>query len=367
MACRTPATLPHCWWKWPANIYLNSVGLVGSHPASRKVKDILSTEFGLPQDGDTAKSIKVSTTCRFIKQIWCCLKMRVVLASKLARSSCILKWLGIFYNIRVCHQQAWSTLWLFSLDPSEPEHLHWGCSDFGHIGVQWAARWYHCSTAPITCQVTRLEKKTIVWHVSLSTSSGAWRSEVTITVKNALMQLMLIILATSPRRAKQSDICRQSLLLYSLSCWPCMPFYMSLGYMLHGRNKNFALCILAIQLFHSFIYLIMHSFIHPFFHSFIHSFIHSSIHLFIHWIYMLRDHMGCWQSSWWLYTWGGITWDSGSPAGGYTHGVGSHGILAIQLVAIYRGMITWDSGSPACGYIHGEGSHGILAIKLVAR
>ena len=68
-----------------------SVGLVGSHPASRKVKDILSTEFGLPQDGDTAKSIKVSTTCRFIKQIWCCLKMRVVLASKLARSSCILK------------------------------------------------------------------------------------------------------------------------------------------------------------------------------------------------------------------------------------------------------------------------------------
>ena len=176
-----------------------SVGLVGSHPASRKVKDILSTEFGLPQDGDTAKSIKVSTTCRFIKQIWCCLKMRVVLASKLARSSCILKWLGIFYNIRVCHQQAWSTLWLFSLDPSEPEHLHWGCSYFGHIGVQWAARWYHCSTAPIT-------------------------------LKNALMQLMLILLA--------SDICRHSLLLYSLSCWPCMPFYMSLGYRLHGRKKS---------------------------------------------------------------------------------------------------------------------------------
>ena len=35
-----------------------------------------------------------------------------------------------------------------------------------------------------------------------------------------------------------------------------------------------------------------------------------------------EDHMGCWQSSWWLYTWGGITWDSGSTAGGYTHGVG---------------------------------------------
>ena len=75
-----------------------SVGLVGSCPASRKVKKILSSEFGFEQDGDTAGSIKVSTTCRFslvalyaIKQIWCCLKMGVVLASKLARSSCILK------------------------------------------------------------------------------------------------------------------------------------------------------------------------------------------------------------------------------------------------------------------------------------
>ena len=38
-----------------------------------------------------------------------------------------------------------------------------------------------------------------------------------------------------------------------------------------------------------------------------------------------EDHMGCWQSSWWLYTWGGITWDSGSTAGGYTHGVGMMG------------------------------------------
>ena len=27
--------------------------------------------------------------------------------------------------------------------------------------------------------------------------------------------------------------------------------------------------------------------------------------------------MGLWQSSWWLYTWGGTTWDSGNPAGGY--------------------------------------------------
>ena len=30
------------------------------------------------------------------------------------------------------------------------------------------------------------------------------------------------------------------------------------------------------------------------------------------------------------------------------------------------GRITWDAGNPAGGYIHGEGSHGILAIKLVA-
>ena len=29
-----------------------------------------------------------------------------------------------------------------------------------------------------------------------------------------------------------------------------------------------------------------------------------------------EDHMGCWQCSW---------WDSGSPAGGYTHGVGMMG------------------------------------------
>ena len=33
--------------------------------ASRKVKKILSSEFGFEQDGDTAGSIKVSTTCRF--------------------------------------------------------------------------------------------------------------------------------------------------------------------------------------------------------------------------------------------------------------------------------------------------------------
>ena len=31
--------------------------------ASRKVKKILSSEFGFEQDGDTAGSIKVSTTC----------------------------------------------------------------------------------------------------------------------------------------------------------------------------------------------------------------------------------------------------------------------------------------------------------------
>ena len=65
-----------------------------------------------------------------------------------------------FSIISCCPQQARATLWLFSLDPSEPEHLHWGCSDFGHIGVQWAARWYNCSTAPIRCQVTRLKKVT---------------------------------------------------------------------------------------------------------------------------------------------------------------------------------------------------------------
>ena len=41
------------------------MGLVGSCPASRKVKKILSSEFGFEQDGDTAGSIKVSTTCRF--------------------------------------------------------------------------------------------------------------------------------------------------------------------------------------------------------------------------------------------------------------------------------------------------------------
>ena len=148
-------------------------------------------------------------------------------------------WLGIFYNTKVCHQQAWSTLWLFSLDPSEPERTsalrllrfctHWCTVSCQMIPLQ------HCSHY---MPGHKVGKKTIVWHVSLSTSSGAWRSEVTITVKNALMQLMLIILATSPRRAKQSDICRQSLLLYSLSCWPCMPFYMSLGYRLHGRKKS---------------------------------------------------------------------------------------------------------------------------------
>ena len=33
-------------------------------------------------------------------------------------------WLGIFYNISACHQQAWATLWLFSLDLSAPENLH---------------------------------------------------------------------------------------------------------------------------------------------------------------------------------------------------------------------------------------------------
>ena len=42
-----------------------SVGLVDSHPASSKVKKILPTMFGLELDGDTAESIKVSTTCRF--------------------------------------------------------------------------------------------------------------------------------------------------------------------------------------------------------------------------------------------------------------------------------------------------------------
>ena len=30
------------------------------------------------------------------------------------------------------------------------------------------------------------------------------------------------------------------------------------------------------------------------------------------------------------------------------------------------GRLTGDAGNPAGGYIHGEGSHGILAIKLVA-
>ena len=34
---------------------------------------------------------------------------------------------------------------------------------------------------------------------------------------------------------------------------------------------------------------------------------------------------------------GRITWDAGNPAGGYIHGEGSHGTLAIQLVAIYSG------------------------------
>ena len=44
-----------------------------------------------------------------------------------------------------------------------------------------------------------------------------------------------------------------------------------------------------------------------------------------------EDHMGCWQCSW---------WDSGSPAGGYIHGEGSHGILAIKLVAIYSQSVS---------------------------
>ena len=34
---------------------------------------------------------------------------------------------------------------------------------------------------------------------------------------------------------------------------------------------------------------------------------------------------------------GRITWDAGNPAGGYIHGEGSHGILAVQLVAIHMG------------------------------
>ena len=34
---------------------------------------------------------------------------------------------------------------------------------------------------------------------------------------------------------------------------------------------------------------------------------------------------------------GRIAGDVGNPAGGYIHGEGSHGILAIQLVAIYMG------------------------------
>ena len=36
---------------------------------------------------------------------------------------------------------------------------------------------------------------------------------------------------------------------------------------------------------------------------------------------------------------GRITWDAGNPAGGYIHGEGSHGILAVQLVPIH---MEWD-------------------------
>ena len=41
------------------------MGLVGSSPASNHVKKIISSELGFEKDGDTAKSIKVSTKCRF--------------------------------------------------------------------------------------------------------------------------------------------------------------------------------------------------------------------------------------------------------------------------------------------------------------
>ena len=117
-------------------------------------------------------------------------------------------WLGIFYNIMLPSASKSHTLAIQS----------------GPLWTRTSALrllrfWTHWCT--VSCQMIPLQHcshympghkvgKTIVWHVSLSTSSGAWRSEVTITVKNALMQLMLIILAASPIKKGKAKWCLQA-------------------------------------------------------------------------------------------------------------------------------------------------------------
>ena len=108
--------------------------------------------------------------------------------------------------------------------------------------------------------------------------------------------------------------------------------------------------------------------------------------------------MGFWQSSWWLYTWGGIFGDTGDPARAYIPGERSLGTLAIQLVAIHMGRDHWGYWQSSCwlytwggitggqsswwlhawggitggtsnsagGHMHGEGSQRMLAIQLAA-
>ena len=63
---------------------------------------------------------------------------------------------------------------------------------------------------------------------------------------------------------------------------------------------------------------------------------------------------------------GRITWDAGNPAGGYIHGEGSHGILAVQLVAIHMGWDHMGFWQSSWWLYTGEGSHGILAVQPVA-
>ena len=46
---------------------------------------------------------------------------------------------------------------------------------------------------------------------------------------------------------------------------------------------------------------------------------------------------------------GRITGDAGNPAGGYIHGQGSHGILAVQLVAITWGGDDGDGSGEGVG------------------
>ena len=80
-----------------------SLGLVDSCPASRKVKRILSSELGFEQDGDAARSIKVSTTCRF-SPVAICHKTDFVLfkdgiGGKVGKIKLHFKVLGVAFSI----------------------------------------------------------------------------------------------------------------------------------------------------------------------------------------------------------------------------------------------------------------------------